>query len=76
MDHEIVCDCLFISTCETYADEMVTDARKASTGMGCTQTNDIHRRQHCKTFACRYLSMVMADMIGHRHPGDTHKGEA
>ena len=76
MGHETVCDCIFINTCETYADSLIIEARKGKAGLGCTDANDIHRRQHCKTFACRYLSMVLADMMGHHPTGNTPKGEA
>jgi len=64
MDHEAICDCPFKDTCETYADPLIGESRKGPDGLGCAGVNDIYRRKHCKTFGCRYLSMVLSDMIG------------
>ena len=75
MDHEAICNCPFMDTCETYADDLVPGARKGPDGLGCAGASDTHRREHCKTFACRYLTSVFADMIrGSAAPG-AHNAE-
>lgn len=68
MDHEAICDCPFMDRCQTYADPLVGRSRKGPSGLGCTGRNDLYRRQHCKTFGCAYLSMVLSGLISHR-PG-------
>ena len=75
MDHEAICNCPFMDTCETYADTLVAEARKGPDGLGCRGTGDLHRREHCKPFACRYLTMVLAGMIGGSPTGNAPKAE-
>lgn len=66
MDHAAVCDCPFKDTCETYADKLIGKARKGSKGFGCEGQSDLHRRKHCKGFRCKYLSLVLSDMLAER----------
>ena len=76
MDHETVCNCPFMDTCETYADPLVAEARKGPEGRGCTGANDEHRRKHCKPFACRYLSMILSGMFHGSPAADAPKAES
>ena len=66
MDHETICDCPFKNGCQTYNDPMVAACVKGPAGRGCDRINDIHRREHCRAFACKYLSMVLSQMIDGR----------
>jgi len=71
MDHEAICDCPFKDTCQTFRDPMVASCEKGPAGRGCEGVNDIHRRRHCRAFACKYLSIVLSDMMGPGKAGDT-----
>ena len=61
MEHETVCQCQFRAHCATYGDCLIDKSRKGPAGLGCSNQTDEYRSQHCKAFACSYLSMVLAD---------------
>jgi len=63
MDHETICDCAFRDTCVTYADPLIDKWRKGSKGFGCEDRSDFYRSKHCKSFGCRYLSVVLSDIV-------------
>lgn len=63
MDHDVICDCLFKGTCETYADPLIARSTKTSNGCGCQGQTDLYRSRHCKNFRCKYLSVVLSDML-------------
>ncbi len=69
MDHEAICDCPFKDTCQTYADPMVQACEKGPAGRGCEGVSDEHRREHCKAFTCKYLTVVLASLMGGRSAG-------
>ena len=70
MDHETISDCPFKNGCQTYNDSMVAVREKGPAGRGCQGTNDIHRREHCRAFACKYLSMALSHMMDGRKARD------
>jgi len=51
--------------CSTYNDPLISRSRKGPKGFGCVGRNDVHRSKHCKSFACKYLSVMLTDML---HP--------
>ena len=63
MDHEAICDCPFKDSCQTFDDPMVAGCEKGAAGRGCQGASDIHRRSHCRAFACKYLSTVLSQMM-------------
>jgi hypothetical protein len=67
MDHDAICDCLFLPRCETFHDPQIDQERKTSLGFGCREQSDVYRARHCRRFACAYLSMVVTDAMG-SHP--------
>ncbi len=76
MDKEETYDCPFILQCETFGDPLIAGTRKGRDGLGCRAQTNTYRGRHCKTFACAYLSAVLADALNLHlgHPaehGDT-----
>jgi len=65
MDHEAICDCPFMEECSTFNDRLISQAQKGPEGMGCVDQNDVYRSKHCKSFSCKYLSVMLSDML---HP--------
>ena len=63
MDHEAICDCPFMARCETHADPLIGEKRKGPDGLGCQGQSDTYRGKHCRSFACAYLSIVVADAL-------------
>ncbi len=63
MDHEAVCGCGFVETCQTHADALIDPSRKTRLGFGCEEQTDQYRSRHCKAFSCRYLSMLLSDIL-------------
>jgi len=61
MDHEKRCDCQFRRGCTTFNDALIGHDRKGPFGLGCSSQTDEYRAEHCKAFACSYLTMVLAD---------------
>lgn len=68
MDHEAICDCPFRDGCQTFSDPLVDDRRKGPDGLGCARQNDVYRGEHCRTFRCAVLSMVVSDVLHHARP--------
>ncbi len=64
MDHDKICDCMFKDDCSTYSDPLIDSVMKGPAGFGCTDRNDHYRREHCKSFDCKYLSAMLSDMLG------------
>jgi len=73
MDHDAICDCAFKGTCGTYADPLIDVRRKGPEGFGCEARSDFHRSRHCKTFSCRYLSVILSDILVPRSQGLAEK---
>ena len=69
MDHEVICDCSFKDTCGTYSDRLIDEWRKGPKGFGCHGRSDFYRSRHCKTFSCRYLSVILSDILAPRSDG-------
>jgi hypothetical protein len=63
MDHETICDCLFKAHCETYHDPLIAADRKGPDQLGCVGAIDVHRAKHCRSFACKYLCVVLTDAL-------------
>ncbi|HUS91516.1 MAG TPA: hypothetical protein VM695_06675 [Phycisphaerae bacterium] len=61
--HEAICECAFTARCTTFDDPLIDEARKGPTGLGCHQQSDVYRAQHCKPFACKYLTVVFHDAL-------------
>ena len=63
MQYEKVRNCPFAGKCATYCDPLVDDARKGADGLGCVGRSDVYRSRHCKGFACKYLSVVLSEVV-------------
>lgn len=60
-----------MGTCATFNDPLIDEARKLS--LGCRGRSDFYRSEHCRTFACAYLSMVVSDVLRRRPAPETKR---
>jgi len=72
MEHDKICDCPFKDRCETYADPLIDASRKGIAGLGCTGQDNFYRSRHCKTFSCKYLCVLLADMLSPKPAAAPH----
>jgi len=63
MDHDVICDCAFAGTCQTYADPLIAESHKGPEGCGCAGQTDFYRSRHCRSFRCKYLSAMLSEML-------------